>query len=56
MSEELDISLNILLYILGSVPIVHKKDAEELNDGMDVGLNVINMKDNLLVPELARIP
>ena len=25
-------------------------------DGIDIGLNIINMYANLLVPELARIP
>lgn len=52
----MDVSLDVLLYVLGSVKIVHKKEAVELTDGVDVGLNIIKMHENLLVPELARLP
>lgn len=56
VASELGLPLEVLLYVMGSVIIVHKKNSSQLSDGVDVGLNIIDMRYNFLVPELARMP
>jgi hypothetical protein len=56
VAKQLKLSIDAILLVLGSVRFIYERHVEELSDGIDVGLNIINMFDNSLVPELVRLP
>jgi len=48
--------VDLLLFVMGSVKFIYERTSEELSDGIDVGLNLVNMQDCSLVAQLVRLP
>jgi hypothetical protein len=57
-ADQCGVSAKVLLAVLGSVVISVDKNSEsgkKLSNKIDVGLNLVNINSNMIVPEMIRI-
>lgn len=56
VAKEMDLSIELVLFVMGSVKFIYERHSEESTDGIDVGLNFIDTFESTLVPQLVRLP